>query len=192
MPIIAALRRHRQRRSKAKACLGYNGHTTTHSPHPLHACVCICMCLLECTHVLWRRLTSGIFLHHSLPSARLPGLSLLSFPEVLGLQVCATMPSFSVGSRGFEHMSSRLHSEHFIKLAPELVNSECNTWSICNLVQCVTSPPGKSFENTDTASFCVPNHHVIYVLHTVSTSETQRLEWENKYTILLRYGLDLF
>lgn len=39
-----------------------------------------------------------------LDSARLPGLFLLSFPEVLGLQVCATMPNFLVGSWGFEQI----------------------------------------------------------------------------------------
>lgn len=127
--------------------------------HFMHVCG-ICMYLLECTHVLWRRMTSGIW-ELILDSARLPGLFPLSFPEVLGLQVCAAMRTFLVGSWGFEHRSSCLHSEHFIKLALELVNSKCNTWSIWNLVQCVTSLPGKSFENTDTASFCVPNHHVM-------------------------------
>lgn len=154
-----------QRRTKVKACLGYNGHTATHGPHPLHACVWytyvlawVYTCAME-EDDTWDLSPSLSTL--LLDSARLPGLFLLSFPEVLGLQVCAAMRTFLVGSWGFEHRSSCLHSEHFIKLALELVNSKCNTWSIWNLVQCVTSLPGKSFENTDTASFCVPNHHVM-------------------------------
>lgn len=39
---------------------------STARTHFMHACG-ICMYLLECTHVLWKRMTSGIFLHHSLP-----------------------------------------------------------------------------------------------------------------------------